>query len=171
MFPERVYLIGMMGSGKTSAGRILASLIGYSFKDFDALIEEKEKMPVREIFSKLGEKKFREIEAELLLEYSLGPQHVLSTGGGIVLNPASISLMKKTGAVVYLETSLSQLETRLEGNSSRPLLAGTDWKKSLEEILLKRRPLYESAASIKITTDGKSPQEVASNISEKLKKL
>jgi len=142
--PANIYLTGMMGSGKTSVGRILSRLLQYSFVDLDEELEKSEKLTVAEIFRSKGQSYFRSVESQILSSVTGNSKQVVSTGGGVILNPDNVKLMRDTGKIVYLKTSASSLLKRLEGSSVRPLLAGDDWKKKVQELLDKRTGFCES---------------------------
>ena len=161
---KNVYLIGMMGSGKTSSGRFLAKLLNVPFADLDEQIVERAGQSINDIFKTKGESHFRQMESEVLGRASESNGYVVATGGGIVLNPANNARMKETGTVIYLKTSLNVLWDRVGRNKNRPLLATADPKKTLEELLIKRSPLYEAAASGIFSTDQKTPETVAREI-------
>ena len=161
---KNVYLIGMMGSGKTSSGRSLAKLLKATFLDLDEQIVEEAGQSINDIFKTKGEAHFRKLESELLIRASKLTDHVVATGGGIVLKPENNTRMKETGAVVYLKTSLDVLWRRVSHNKSRPLLATPDPQKTLAELLSKRSLLYETTADKIFLTDGKTPEAVALEI-------
>lgn len=122
-FPHRVYIIGFMGSGKSTAGKKLASVMGWQFIDLDKEIELKAGKPIKEIFSSDGEARFRTLESETLKGLSLKQNTVISCGGGTPCNSNNIDFMLLTGTVVYLEMTPGQLKSRLEGSKdSRPLI-------------------------------------------------
>lgn len=161
---KNVYLIGMMGSGKTSSGKALAKLLKMTFLDLDEEIIREAGQSINEIFKTKGEAHFRKIESELLERASKLTGRVVATGGGIVLNPKNNVRMKETGSVVYLKTSVNTLWDRVKHNKNRPLLATADPKKTLEELLSKRNSLYEATADKIFLTDGKTPEAVALEI-------
>lgn len=156
-----------MGSGKTSAGRQLTGLSGYSFLDTDALIEEQEHMSISSIFASKGEEYFRELETKLLcrLKDSLTGT-VLSTGGGVPLKKENRDMLKEMGFVVYLEASPEVIRRRITGDESRPLLKNNASDEVIAGMLKVRTPVYEEAADYKLATDGKTPQQLAEIILE-----
>ena len=161
---KNVYLIGMMGSGKTTSGRALAKLLSLPFVDLDDQIVECTGRSINEIFKKEGESYFRNLESRLLNQVSRGAAQVVAPGGGVVLNPANSQQMKNTGLVVYLKTSLNVLWDRVKGKKDRPLLQSPDPKKSLAALYYKRAPLYENSAAKVFLTDYKSSENVALEI-------
>ena len=161
------YLIGMMGSGKSSVGKILANKLQFSIIDIDKEIEKDEKLSIKEIFEKKGENYFREIESKYLLRKR--KLAVVSCGGGIILNKKNREFLKTSGYTIYLKSSIPTLEKRLLNKNSRPLLNNDNLKETLINLYSKRKKLYISTADITIITDGRSVKEVCELIIEKLK--
>ena len=161
-----VYLIGMMGAGKTETGRALARQAGMKFIDLDEEIERCTRQTINGIFETQGEPFFRAAEKKLLNEASGEKGAVIAPGGGIVLDPANIARMKATGIVIYLETSREVLWQRVREKRDRPLLKAPDPKQTFLELFETRRPLYESASKARVMTDGFSPEAVARKIAE-----
>jgi shikimate kinase len=160
-----IYLIGMMGSGKSVTGKRLAAMLGRDFADLDAVLEQKSAMTIPEIFAQKGEAFFRDQETLVLREASAqSPGRVFATGGGIILRPENAELMRKTGTAVYLRASVDVLWDRVKDKGHRPLLEVPDPKAALREILSKRRELYEKSCSVNVLTDGKTAEEVAREI-------
>ncbi len=166
-----IYLIGMMGSGKSSTGKALAKTLGCAFIDLDEALETKSGRTISEIFQKEGEPYFRNEESKILQEMSGQGPAVMATGGGIVLRPENIKQMKTTGQVIYLKTSIDWLWKRVQKESHRPLLKVQDPRAALEKILNDRRDLYEKAGDLALITDGKTPDEVAETIRAHLNKV
>jgi shikimate kinase len=117
-----VYLIGLMGSGKTTTGQLLAQQLGYQFLDTDTLIEQVAGCTINEIFAQSGEASFRDLETQVLAEVSAYKRLVIATGGGIVLKPTNWSYLHH-GIIVWLNVAPEHLAERLTGDHSRPLLA------------------------------------------------
>ena len=163
---KNIYLIGMMGSGKTTTGQELARLLSLSFIDLDEQIVECTGKSINEIFSKEGESYFRDVESELLIKTSYKTDCVVATGGGIVINPLNRERMKTTGLVIYLKTSVDILWERVKSKKDRPLLHGPDPKKALTNLYSERTPLYESSTDKIFLTDRKTPKAVALEIYE-----
>lgn len=161
---KNVYLIGMMGSGKTTTGQALARLMKVNFVDVDDLIVERTHQSISDIFQKEGEPYFRKLETEMLHEVSARPDQVVATGGGIILKSENTQRMKQTGVVIYLKTSLEVLWERVKDKSDRPLLKVENPRKTLADILRDRSPLYEAAQDKTFLTDRKEPEEVAQEI-------
>jgi shikimate kinase len=147
----RIFLIGFMGSGKTTQGSRLARQIGYRFIDMDQLIEETAGMTVPEIFNDHGEKVFRKWERDILLEQCKGEQLVISTGGGAPCHSDMMDLMNTHGTTIYLEMSPAALRDRLiHSRTERPLVKGKSPEELLDFIskLLKEREEYYKRASL-----------------------
>ena len=161
------YLIGMMGSGKSSVGKLLANKLQFSIIDIDKEIEKNEKLSIKEIFEEKGENYFREIESKYLLRKRNSA--VVSCGGGIVLNKKNREFLRTNGYTIYLKSSIPTLEKRLLNKSSRPLLNNDNLKETLINIYSKRKTLYTSAANTTIITDRRSVKEVCELIIKKLK--
>ena len=140
-----IYLIGMMGSGKTSTGRPLAQRLGYGFVDADAVIEQVAGCTIPEIFERDGETGFRSIESQVLNAISQRHSLVVATGGGVVTKPENWGQLH-SGIVVWLDVGRAQLIERLRGDSTqRPLLQQPDPEAALDTLLQQRRPLYDEA--------------------------
>jgi shikimate kinase/3-dehydroquinate synthase len=141
---DNIYIIGFMASGKSTVGRKIAQMTNRKFVDLDSMIEQEANMPIPEIFSKHGEKHFREIESKVLRDCEQSNNLIVATGGGIVENQQNIEFMKNTGTLVYLKASLEILSARLSptGKTKRPLWRD---KEALEQRFKSREPLYEQA--------------------------
>ena len=161
---NNIFLIGPMGSGKTSVARKLATILRKEFVDTDTNISNKTGVEINYIFDVEGEAGFRKREEATLKACVLENNIILSTGGGIVLSANNRLLLKTYGTVVYLETSVESQEMRTLLNNNRPLLKNTEHKKTLQELMLTRGPLYEEIADITINTDNKSLEEVVTEI-------
>ncbi len=140
-----LYLIGMMGSGKSSTGRPLAERLGYGFVDVDAVIEQVTGSNISEIFERDGEDHFRDLETQVLRSISERHSLVVATGGGIVTRSENWGMMHQ-GIVIWLDVERDQLLLRLQKDSTqRPLLQMNDPGEAVDEILSQRRPLYNEA--------------------------
>ena len=159
-----IILIGPMGSGKTSTGRMLAKEMGYAFADTDEEVTKRTGVSIAYIFDVEGEEGFRKRECLALKECLNDNNTILSTGGGIVLSKENRDLLQDRGTVVYLQTSIRFQVTRTVSNNNRPLLQNKDPKETLEKLMLTRAPLYEEIADITIMTDNKSLQEMSKEI-------
>ena len=156
-----------MGTGKTVAGRVLASRTGSPFYDLDDEVETEAGRSVSAIFREGGEDAFRELEAGAVRRVASLPPGVVATGGGVVLRPDNVDVMRTTGTVVLLQASVEVLAGRLNGETRRPLLDHPDRvSETLVDLAGARHDAYASAAEIVIDTDGRSPEEVAMAIEE-----
>jgi shikimate kinase len=151
MKKRNIILLGFMGTGKTVTGRVLAERTGLELVDMDSLIEQRQGKTIPEIFAQNGEPAFRDLERELVQELSQRSGIIISTGGGVVLNPANIADFEKNGLVVCLTASPETVFKRVEKDTNRPLLSG-DKKAQIATLLEKRKPLY-SAIRHGINTD------------------
>ena len=163
-----IVLIGFMGAGKTTIGKLLAQETQLDHIDFDDLIVAKIGMTIQEYFDLHGEEAFRKVETNVLVETLSRPQ-IISTGGGIVLKEQNRQLLKQMPLVVYLKTDSDELITRLKADtkSIRPLVVS----KSPEEILAvyhPRIPLYEESARLVVETTAKTPAEIVEEILAKV---
>ena len=148
---NRIFLIGYMGSGKTTVGQLLATQLGYGFIDMDNHIEGKLFKSISQIFTELGEDQFRLLEKQCLHEVAEFDQVVISTGGGVPCFFDNMKYMNKQGVTVYLKLSSADLAERLEQShaNKRPLLAnrkGEELLHFISEELAKREPFYSQAA-------------------------
>ena len=165
-----LYLIGMMGSGKSVTGKKLAQFLKGSFVDLDDVIEKKNKKSISEIFAGEGEPFFRDQESEVLNEVASQDKLVVATGGGVILRPENVDRMRASGRIIYLEASLDVLWKRVQEKRNRPLLKSASPQTKLKEIFLSRQPIYETVSEFQIATDGLSPETVAKNIKTQLEK-
>lgn len=149
-----LYLVGMMGAGKTTIGKKLASRLRYRFVDTDDLIEKTAGKPISEIFASSGEAAFRQLESEVLSQTSAYTQLVVATGGGIITQPINWSYLRH-GIVIWLDVPIPVLISRLSGDTSRPLLQSGDLTQKLETLLQDRGDRY-AQADIRIPYEGRS---------------
>ncbi len=161
---KNVYLIGMMGSGKTTTGQALAKLLSVPFVDLDELIIQTAGRSINEIFKTKGEHYFRQLETEVLKQVSASSGQVVATGGGIVLNPENRTKLKSTGLVIYLKTGTDVLWGRVKGKKDRPLLATSNPEQTFTELFQFRVPLYSQSSEKSFVTDHKTPEAVAQEI-------
>ena len=146
-----IYIIGMMGSGKSTVGPLLAKHLGYSFLDTDTTIEKLVGQSVTEIFQTVGETEFRQIETQVLAEVSAHLRLVVATGGGIAIERENWNHLHQ-GLVIWLDPHVEILVERLQGDTTRPLLASADLSSKLTAILSERRHRY-SEADIQVSID------------------
>lgn len=160
-----LYLIGMMGAGKTTVGKILAYHLGYRFLDTDDVITQSTGKSINQIFAEEGEAAFRQLESDVLGQICAYTQLTIATGGGIVLRRENWSYLHH-GLVVWLDVPVELLYNRLAEDTTRPLLQDSDPKGKLRSLLEERTPLY-SQADLKITVrEEETPEEIAHRVIE-----
>lgn len=164
---DNYVLIGYMGAGKTTVGKQLASKCGKQFADTDAMIVEREKMSINDIFAKYGESHFRAIETNLLKEMMDSMSgYVISCGGGLPLKEENRAYLKRLGKVIYLKADESDIIKRLRNDNTRPLLKGPkdEVRAKVHGMLEIRNPIYKEAADSVIVTSDKKISEIVAEI-------
>ncbi len=161
---KNIYLIGMMGAGKTVTGEALADELNMKFIDLDEEIVKKVKMNINDIFETRGEPYFRRLEKESLNVAAKIRDRVIATGGGIVLDPDNVMLMKETGFVIYLQAPLEILWERIRNKADRPLLKVSNPQEVFAKLFLQRKRLYESIHDHAVNTQQKQPVQLAREI-------
>lgn len=164
---DNYVLIGYMGAGKTTVGKQLASKCGKQFADTDAMIVEREKMSINDIFAKYGESHFRAIETNLLKEMMDSMSgYVISCGGGLPLKEENRAYLKRLGKVIYLKADESDIIKRLRNDNTRPLLKGPkdEVRAKVHCMLEIRNPIYKEAADSVIVTSDKKISEIVAEI-------
>ena len=164
-----IVLTGFMATGKTQISQCLAERLGYELKDTDEMIVKSAKMSINDIFAKLGEERFRHMETEIIKQAAKGDKTIISTGGGVVLNPRNIDFLRENGIIVNLSPEFEVIQERIsEAAATRPLMKG----QTIEEIKKRfndRKPFYDNC-DIKINvTNDKTPMEHAEEIIDILK--
>lgn len=169
---KSVILTGFMGAGKTTVGKLLARLLDIPFLDTDDRIEEKAEMKISRIFEEKGEEGFRAMETKMLREL-LGQKtaYVISCGGGLPLRSENAELLKQLGTVFYLTVTAETVKERLKGDTTRPLLMGSNAEEKIELLLNSRRARYEAAADYCVAADGKTPEAVCNEIMSLLQQM
>ncbi|MCT7954254.1 shikimate kinase [Laspinema palackyanum] len=165
-----LYLIGMMGSGKTTIAQILAPQLEYRYFDTDRLIEQVAGQSIPEIFAESGEAAFRELETKVLSELCAYTRLVVATGGGIILNRQNWSYLQH-GVVVWLDVPVEQLYQRLEGDTTRPLLRDPDPMGKLRSLLDQRQSLYSQADVRVIVGPEDTPEQIATGVLSEISKI
>lgn len=169
---DKIILIGFMGAGKTTLGRILAKRLGIAFVDTDERIEKEQKRAVSDIFAKEGETYFRELETEQLKELLEHEEcMVLSVGGGLPVQPQNHELLQKLGTTVYLKADIETLVKRLGRDTKRPLLQGGSVEEKIAGLMQEREPVYEKVADKIVHTDGKSVEEAVTMLQQVCERL
>jgi 3-dehydroquinate synthase len=168
---KNIFLVGLMGAGKTTIGRQLARRLGMNFVDSDHEIEARTGASVPWIFEIEGEASFRRREADMIRDLTAGSGLVLATGGGAVLNPDSRRLLAERGTVVYLRAGVNSILQRTAHDRNRPLLQTADPRKKLEELTAQREPLYREIADLVIDTGRPNVQSMIQTILDQLAAL
>jgi shikimate kinase len=161
---RNIYLVGPMGSGKTTIGQRLARLLGKEFLDCDHELEAQTGASVSLIFDVEGEHGFRDRETRMLEELTSRPGVLIATGGGVVLREENRKLLSETGLVVYMRTSVRQQLRRLSRDRSRPLLQTADRRKKLTDLAEERNPLYQEIADIVFPAQNRGLDSVAADL-------
>ncbi|MBI5639022.1 MAG: shikimate kinase [Nitrospirae bacterium] len=162
---KNIVLTGFMGTGKTAVGRELARIFGMKVVDIDAEIEKEQGMRISDIFSRFGERHFRDIETEMIRRISKGENIIISTGGGAVLREENMQALRENGIVFCLDAGPETILQRTGKSDDRPLLKVDNPMAKIKELLDFRMPFYERAGAM-IGTEGKTPVEVAEEIAE-----
>lgn len=162
-----LYLIGMMGAGKTTVGRVVAKRLGYCFFDTDAVIEQATGQSIAEIFAESGEAAFRQIETQVLGQLAAYKKLTIATGGGIVIDRKNWSYLRH-GIVVWLDLPIEMLHQRLQSSTTRPLLQDDLSLDRLKTLLEQRSHLY-AQADLRVTlTHQENPNRVAKRVIESI---
>jgi len=158
-----IALIGFMGTGKTSVGRLVADQLHFDYLDTDELIQSRTGRPIVEIFSTDGEAAFRKMEQELVGELAARTKTVIATGGGLPMNPQNLVSLKTHALVVCLWASPEKIWERVKNQTHRPLLHDADPQKKIRELLAAREPFYRQA-DVLLNTELRSIREVAQQV-------
>jgi len=164
MVRGNVFLVGMMGAGKTTLGKALAQRMGHEFIDTDRILVERTGVPVATIFEIEGEDGFRRRESSVLAEIAQRDGCVVATGGGIVLAEENRRVMRESGTVVYLRARLESLWERTRHDTTRPLLSTPDPRGTLASLFEQREPLYREAAHVVVDTGSQSSSTLVNRV-------
>jgi len=170
-FDERsgnIFLVGMMGAGKTTVGRLLAHFLGKTFYDSDREIQKRTGVGIPVIFEIEGEEGFRKRETDMLAELAKMENIVLATGGGAVLSMENRRLLEQRGIVIYLRAAVEDLWRRTRQDQNRPLLRAPDPRKKLTELYGQRDPLYRDTAHIIVESGKRSARHLAQLLAQQL---
>jgi shikimate kinase len=162
---KNIYLVGFMGTGKSTVGRALAKRLDRVFKDLDDLIEEKENKKIAEIFEEKGEEYFRKIESEVINEISRKENFVIATGGGAVVNKENYKRLKESGVLISLAASPEEIYERTKNSKNRPLLNVQNPIEEIKRLMFERAYYYIKSDHI-IDTTGLSVEDVVDEIME-----
>nr|WKF55804.1 Shikimate kinase [Paraburkholderia busanensis] len=166
--PPRVCLIGMMGTGKSTIGRLLAARHAVDFVDTDLALEAHAGRTIADLFARDGEAHFRLLETQMLAQCLGGSRVVISTGGGVVLSAVNRSLLAARATTVWLKADIDTLWQRVHRDSARPLLNTADPHATLRELMRRRDALYRECADLCVETDALTPDQVADEIEARL---
>jgi shikimate kinase len=165
---KHVFLVGFMGAGKSTVGRVVAEKIGRPFVDLDARIEEASGRPVAKVFETQGEPVFRALETEALAALAEEPPSVVACGGGVVVRDANRAMLKSLGYVIFLRVSAGETLARVGDDGTRPLLSGAGGLLAATALLEARESLYTAVADATIDTAGRSAEEVALRVESQI---
>lgn len=160
---RNIVLCGFMGTGKSSVGRLVAERLRFAFLDTDHVIEARAGQPITKIFEEQGEEAFREMERKIVAEIATREHTVISTGGGLVVNPENMASLKQHALVVCLWASPAGIYERVKKQSHRPLLQGPDALEKITALLAERTPFYKQA-DVLLNTGIRSLHEVAHQV-------
>ncbi|WDV47952.1 shikimate kinase [Clostridiaceae bacterium M8S5] len=162
---QNIILIGFMGSGKTTNGRRLAKKLNMKFIDTDDLIEENNNITITEIFKRYGEKYFRELEHKMIKELVDEHSSIISTGGGVIINPDNTKYLKQIGIVIYLRSTVDNICNNLRNSyKKRPLIQKKNWMDEVKSLMEKREAIYQNNADITIDVDNKKHNQIVNEI-------
>lgn len=159
-----LFLIGFMGSGKTTVSRHMTEALGIPKIEMDDLLAERAGKPITRIFAEDGEEVFRRMETELLKEIGAGGPVIVSCGGGVVLRPENVEIMKRTGTILLLSAAPETIYSRVCHSTKRPILNGNMNVEFIAGLMAKRDPAYRAAADVTVSIDGKTSEIVAGEI-------
>ncbi len=166
---KNIVLIGFMGTGKSTVGKILAKKMNRALVDIDHLIEEKEKRKIFEIFEKEGEDYFRRLEKKVILDVASHSGQVITTGGGAVMDAENLAALRSNGLLVALTATPETIYRRVKDARHRPLLKSQDVTGEIRRLLEARTPVYKTA-DLCFASDGQTGPQVAARILEALEK-
>tara|TARA_B100000900_G_C20411763_1_gene647129 strand:- start:338 stop:844 length:507 start_codon:yes stop_codon:yes gene_type:complete len=162
---SNIYLVGLMGSGKTSIGKILAKRMSMNFMDLDDEIIKDEKCSISEIFDTFGEEKFRHLEKKKLLSTLEIHNCVISTGGGIIMDQDNIKIMVENGSIIHLDIDIETQLLRIKNKKNRPLLREVDnERKMLAKMRKERDHIYKKIAIASVNTSNKKRNDIVSEV-------
>ena len=157
---KNIFFIGFMGCGKSTMARLLTKETGMELIEMDETIEEETGMSINEIFATYGEAYFRDLESQLIKRITEKGGAVVSCGGGAILRPENVEMMKKNGQIIYFFASPETIYKRVCNSNNRPLLNGNMNIEYIASLMETRLPRYLAAADITIEVDGKEKQDV-----------
>lgn len=161
---KHIYLIGFMGTGKSTISRALHKRLSWDEIDMDAAIEQEQQMKITDIFAQHGEAYFRDLETDCLVNLSEQDAAIVSCGGGAVLRSENVKLMRTSGTIVLLTATPETVYERVKHSTNRPILNGNMNVEYIAQLMDKRKNAYETACEVRVSTDGKTPDEIAKEI-------
>lgn len=161
-----IFLIGMMGAGKSTIGRLLARRCGFEFIDCDRELETRSGVSIATIFELEGEESFRRREVALIDELTQRPRTVLATGGGAILSAENRSHLRNRGLVIYLRASVDEILRRTQKDRARPLLQTPDRRLRIAHLLAEREALYEETAHVTVQSSAGNPNRLVGRLLE-----
>jgi shikimate kinase len=165
MYLKNISLIGFMGSGKSTIGKVIAENLNYLFVDIDKIIEYISGISINEIFKNYGENYFRLIENKIINKTYYNKNCVFACGGGVFNNEENIKIIRKNSCVIYLVITEEEAYERLKDKKDRPLLlVEGDLKQRIKDIMIQRNNIYNSNCDFKIDIKGKSPSVIKDEI-------
>ena len=164
-----IFLIGFMGTGKSTISAVLGKELSTEVIEMDELIVKRQGMPISQIFETRGEEYFRELETGLLVELQQRDGVIVSCGGGTPMRECNVAEMKKSGIIVLLTARPETIFERVRYSHNRPLIEHNKTAEYIAELLEKRREKYEAAADVTIATDGKDTREIWREIQDSVK--
>ena len=167
---KNIFLIGYMGTGKSTVAASMAKQYGMEVLEMDQMIVDREGMSISDIFAEHGEEYFRNVETKLLLEIQTQENKIVSCGGGVVLRKQNVEEMHKGGSIVLLSAKPETILEQVKDDDSRPLLQGNKTVQFISEMMEKRRTKYESAADIIIQTDNKQVVDICNEILKQIER-
>jgi len=168
---ENIYLVGLMGAGKTTIGRQLAKSLGLPFYDSDKAIEESTGVDIPTIFEFEGEQGFRDREQKMLQQLTELKGIVLATGGGAILRQENRDILKENGIIIYLQCSIDRIMERTRRDTQRPLLKTANPKERIEQLYKEREPLYLNCADLVVDTGIMQSKAAVNYILEEYKSI
>lgn len=166
---KTLYLIGFMGSGKSTVSRHMSHALGVPRIEMDDLLAERAGKPITQIFAEDGEEVFRRMETDLLREIGAGGPALVSCGGGVVLRPENVEIMKATGTILMLSASPQTIFGRVRYSTKRPILNGNMNVEFIADLMAKREPAYRAAADVTVCIDGKTSDVIAGELVERIR--
>ena len=161
---QNIFLIGFMGAGKSTIAKVLQRELGMELVEMDERIVKEQGMSINDILAQKGEDGFRDIESQLVIDIGKNKNSIVSCGGGVVVRPQNVENMKKSGKIVFLTATPETILKRVKNGKDRPLLNGHMNVEYISELMEKRRQMYEDAADVKVSTDGKTVGEICTEI-------